>query len=415
MAFLDQFPYYEGGTTTLNLELTKYGRTIRGSYTSETTVLSERERDRLWKKAAKVSYSAKRIRGGIQPGQRQSRTVVSTRVTYGQKPPVVVRGLIRDIPPALADLASLQAGVHPRILPADLASVKKSLATTYGKQWLQVLTTTVADKAGVGGALRPGDAIAGHGLRAAGLAWQAWATKADTTKAQLAAIQRCLDEECTKSAKNRWGYARAIAGLALAYDLAGTSWPNSVRENVADHLARAAWHISGLEEPHRKSIYNDSGLLGTPEQVAVPRLGMLRGAGALAALVVLGDERPIEGSAPTHEQVSRAYEACVRSLHRFFKSGFGASGAPIGHSASDECVELLMPIAFAIRHATQIDVLDRTGARHIPRWILQTGGRMFDAGPRLNGSWLALSSWRLPCSRSGSCTCLHGSVWRRSV
>jgi len=352
---LEQFPYYEGGTLELHLELRKYGRTLRGEYRCVATVVEEEAREEAWRKTFSMDYPASMIRGRVHSGTRTSRTIVPSEGGYGDQPPVWARGTIEPLPPPVDEQPALAR--HPRLLltPAE-AEALRARCTGGGLpgSWYEALPEQLADP-GSAGALESGEALPCPAFLAAGLGFRSQIAGDAAAAERAGGIADELVADWGRDHEQRWQHARALAGLALAYDSAWQHWSPERRRRVAGLLAEEAWHLAGLEGMVRDSVYNDTGLIGSPMSPATPRLGLLRAAAGLALLAIHGDELPADCAVDAGE-LAQAREVCSRSVRRYLAHSFGVDGCPVGHSAADESVELSQ-LRFEAGLTSNIDVV----------------------------------------------------------
>jgi len=391
---LDQFPYYEGGTATVELDLMKYGHRVVGDYVVRTAVMSQDQRAAAWKREVHVPYDPERIRGRVLPGTRRSQSIRFDKSRWKQPEFTRATGEIRDIPPAARPLSTIPGGAHPRLLAASREALAAAAQRERTVRWLEVIPELLAAGDDVWGRLTLDDHATCHGFAAAGAGLHALVAGEDGSAAAaharraLAALGEFRDHE------GFWRYARELAGLATAYDACHDLWDDDLRREVAARLAAEAHHVAGLEGMVRDSVFNDTGLIGTPDGAWDPRLGVLRAAGLLAALAVVGDDL---GTSPLERaDVEFAIGACRRSVARYCERGFGTEGAPLGHSFQAEVIEILHPSLFAAERCLGIDLAARTGAREVARWGMADGGMMFDQGNWVDGAWLPLSLHALP-------------------
>lgn len=391
IAILGQFPYYEGGSAAVSLTIQKYGRSLRGAYACTTEPWDEAFRRQRWTEHVGIAYDERMVRGRLERGTRFSRSEVPGSTSHGTVEPVILRGSLQPAPPAMADL---RGAAHPRCL--DLPSFRAGSETTHGRRWTENLRALLAGD-DPGGALAAGDALPCHGFHAAGQAARLLLGD-DADDACIVAVEACLAEGLQRGADHRWRYARELAGLSLAFDLAAERWPAELRRRVADRLAAEAWHCSGLAMPSKDAAFLDNGVIGSPSGPGAINLGLIRCAATLAATVVLGEDLSFQPVTELTEPLVACWQVHRRGAARFLRDAFGSSGAPLGHAGSDEIVELCFPVAQAVAHAAGVDLHHRGHGPLVGRWAMQTGGAMFDNGPAQDGPWAPLLAAAMPAA-----------------
>ncbi len=370
----DQFPYYEGGRVAITLDLHRYGRQVVGRYTVTTEVLDAEARDRLWKDRVHMAYKDHIVRGRVRPGTVRSLSLRLKNPGWNPPPLRRARGRILPLPVGGRPLADLSGG-RPRLLAPTSGDLAGRTTSAPFASWYAGLEERLAAGDGPAGAR-----AAGHACR---FLVRGSASDAD---AALRACDAAL-ADLQREAERWFPYARTLIGVATAYDACARAWPEEARRRIGARLAAEAWHLSGLEAISRESAFYDKGLIGSPTGGHDPRLGILRVAGALAALAAAD----AAADPPWQERACRAYGACARSVRRFLRTGFGERGAPLGHSLHEEALELVPLLVHAARRNLGAELAERSGIRHALRWGLTAGAWQFDAGSdALAGPWLPI-------------------------
>ncbi len=446
-------PKFAGGTAVYDLVLDRSGSQWLGEYAGEVKGLNHPDSLALWR-----SLGGRGMDPGWVGSVRSATTHSVTRVprrTYGsggtEVQPVLAHGQVyplSDMPRGLA------VTTHPRLIATGqtLDAIKALAATPEGQAILAAMRSPL--ESGHTGDFGPGLTGASDGFAAAG-----WATlfifaqdKDALAKSAAAAIRAIeplqgaapiLDTEsgtappgkkkvgkvpalgdaqdgagqdplveldaggagkdpaskdqgtAGKNAPNPTAIARQLAGLAVAYDLIGSQWPDDVRQRVAQHLAQQAWQLSAIEPASLKTaVIGPAGVLGDPAGPYDTRLALLRSSAGLAAMAVLGDSRD---AGITDDQLQQTLTVSARSVRRFLQTGIGESGAGTGQHGLAETVEILFPFLQAWQRATGSDLSQGTGAGMVGVFALYTDGRSFDlpTDPAC-GFWLTMTRPQIP-------------------
>jgi len=280
------------------------------------------------------------------------------------------------------------------MLPALAGAL--AVAAAFGAKHPRLFTAGDALQSVEASAVPPPADAAPAGYRAAAFAMRYWLSKdkAEAEKAAAAAeiaLKRQSDESLSAA------QARDVAGLAVAYDFAGSVWPAELARRVDAALARAVRFAASAEGVGSPSRDDDLSSQAAGRRVPDPVAPNYEHA-AIAAAAGLAALASDSSDDETRGRLARAVRA-------FFEEGIGRDGVGTGASGFAAAVELAFPFVQAWRHMKNEDLTAGTGAAKLAPAGLFTDGLMFADG-RSDPWWLAYTAefaaprYREVCNRA---------------
>ena len=114
-----------------------------------------------------------------------------------------------------------------------------------------------------------------------------------------------------------------------------------------------------------QTVFDRDGFLAGIDHFADPRLVSLRSAAGMAALSLLAHGETNVAGYDMHDVAAIA----ALSVQRFLTTGIGEFGAPIGHTAHEEMLEVVVPFVLAWQAVTGQNLAVDTGLERTGAWL----------------------------------------------
>lgn len=360
VSIVDRWPRRLGGELVVTIDAERRGRRLSGEYQAVATVVPERERATLRRERTGSSRS---------PGDASVRVREADRASQIPPDPSVFAQHGVDTPKV--DYIRLGGRIHAPSAAVVSAGAAGQLWPNRAEWWQR------ADQAAISAGMADSGEVLGARLLAAALAGDA-----DTAAGLAAGAGAALE-----ASRGEWfDYARTLAGLALAVDATGDRWADSARNDALQVLRDQAVIIGGLASMAADGAYLNGGPLAEVTATDDPRYVSLRAAAGLAALAVLGQSDALDPAMVQLAEVTR------RSVVRFLAVGIGEHGSPLGHSAHDEMLEVLVPFVVAWEAVSGEDLADGTGLERTGSWLARSDGRQLRLANARTGAWQAFAA-----------------------
>ena len=360
------WPQRTGGTIHIEIEAELNGRRLSGHYHTSSDGLTPSELSDLMRERLQRATPPQRFVGQLVNGKHSS-----------QQPPPASIIALADFPYDLTDYVTLRGHIGAPDITAIPSMLPQSMSLLPPFKQADLPTTQDILSSAEAPEYRLMALIAHlHGL--------AHQSSASDVLQPIELLVPQVQERAESAQKNDWfAYAKQLMSLASVY--AATSHTTSTyRDELKTFLLNHITQLTGQEGMVANSIFAPDQLLFDIETFTDPRLACLHSAAGYAALALLN-----ESADPAQQRIRDFLNISLRSVHRYLEEGIGSAGAPIGHSAHDEMLEIVIPFILAWESVSGQNIARGTGIERTGSWLALTDGIQLRSQHYYN--WLSFS------------------------